>query len=652
MADFSTRRLFNSESIMSETHELLTDYIRKGSEIAFRELVTRYFDLVYSAAVRLVDGDTHRAKDVAQIVFADLARMANGLNGNSMLGGWLHRHTCFVARNLMRGERRRQVREKFAVEMNELNDKGDSVLAQVAPILDEAINELGPDDRDVILLRFFEGRNLRSVGEILGITENVAQKRVARALEELGFLLQRHGVTFSTTALAGSLVVGAVLAAPAGLALSVAGGALAGASGAVAVTSAKVAVMTNVKIAIVGALVILGVATAILLRNQSAGIVGNRNGPVGRLQSSRAQAEENLQGSSSNTQESGAFVSANQVDLVEKSHGEVIQPPRIQTDALKPPKDQGAILNQVPAPSGAIGSIVRLYSKSGSKLTIKGTSTIHDWQAESRIIGGFLEVGPGFALEPGLVAKPGPVQARGEANIRVHSLLSVDKDGRHYSDTMDLVMWESLRSDKHPKILYHLVNMSFRKTTNYNDVVEYEFLSRGELVIAGITNAITMPVFVRPSGGRNLRISGHLPIKMRTFHIEPPATGVLKARGDVEVVFNWIVGPRADSDQPSQLARIASDSFSESDEMIPAQSIRFINTHLSQVLSFYAEFSQADQLDIDEKVKSLPLLIHFTNTEPRTRTEVIGLLDNALLEQGGIVVRHPEINHVTMRLRR
>ena len=167
--------------MMTDSQQLLADYAANGSERAFQELVARYVDLVYSTAIRLVEGDAHRAKDVAQTVFVDLARTAAKLSPNSMLGGWLHRHTCFVARTVMRGERRRQARERQAMEMSALDNHPDNALAEIAPVLDEAINELGADDRDAILLRFYERRNLRSVGEALGINENVAQKQIGRA---------------------------------------------------------------------------------------------------------------------------------------------------------------------------------------------------------------------------------------------------------------------------------------------------------------------------------------------------------------------------------------------------------------------------------------------------------------------------------------
>src|SRR5258708_26246227 len=69
--------------------------------------------------------------------------------------------------------------------MNALHTDPDTHLAQVAPILDEAITRLGRDDRKAIILRFFEQRDYRSIGEALGTSDDAAQKRVSRALAKL-----------------------------------------------------------------------------------------------------------------------------------------------------------------------------------------------------------------------------------------------------------------------------------------------------------------------------------------------------------------------------------------------------------------------------------------------------------------------------------
>lgn len=255
---------------MTESQTLLADYAGNGSESAFRELVARYIDFVYSAAARLVDGAPHLADDVTQIVFADLARRGS-LGREVMLGGWLHRHTCFVAANLMRGERRRQSRERQAAEMNAIEDHSAANLAQIAPILDEAINGLGAADRTAVLLRFFEQRDLRAIGQAMGGNEEAARKRVARALEKLHAILKRRGVTYAAAALATALAARTVTAAPAGLAASVAGSALAAAAagGGSALTLIKIMAMTKFKIGIVSGMVAASLVTTLVIQQQA-----------------------------------------------------------------------------------------------------------------------------------------------------------------------------------------------------------------------------------------------------------------------------------------------------------------------------------------------------------------------------------------------
>jgi RNA polymerase sigma factor (sigma-70 family) len=256
---------------MTDPRTLLAEYVTKGSEAAFRELVAGCINLVYATAVRLVDGDTHRAEDVVQTVFSDLARLAGTLSPEVMLGGWLHRRTCHVAASVMRSERRRQNREREAAEMNAPQEPAGASFEQIAPVLDEAINQLGAEDRAAITLRFLEGRDLRSVGEALGSNEDAAQKRVARALEKLRGLLVRRGVTTSGAALAAVLSAQALTAAPAGLAASVSAAALTGAaasSGGLTLTALKLMSMAKLKIA-VGTVVVAGLGTTLILEHQA-----------------------------------------------------------------------------------------------------------------------------------------------------------------------------------------------------------------------------------------------------------------------------------------------------------------------------------------------------------------------------------------------
>lgn len=165
---------------MTPHRQLLAEYAESGSEEAFRELVAAYIGLVHGSALRLVNDHRQLAEDIAQTVFTDLARQAKRLSPETMMGGWLHRRTCHAAATALRGERRRLIREQEAATMNALNsDDGDAALAAIAPVLDEAINELAEADRAAITLRFFERLDLRSIGKTMGTTEAAAQKRVA-----------------------------------------------------------------------------------------------------------------------------------------------------------------------------------------------------------------------------------------------------------------------------------------------------------------------------------------------------------------------------------------------------------------------------------------------------------------------------------------
>jgi RNA polymerase sigma factor (sigma-70 family) len=200
---------------MTSDLDLLEKFARQNSQDAFGEIVRRHLNLVYSAALRQVRSP-QLAEDVSQSVFADLARNAGKLKPDTILTAWLYSVTRRTAIGAIRKESRRQLREQIAVEMNNMNATADEWV-QIEPLLDDAMAALEETDRSAILLRYFENKSLREVGEALGASEDAAQKRVSRAVERLREFFTKRNVTVGAGGLVVLISANAVQAAPAGL---------------------------------------------------------------------------------------------------------------------------------------------------------------------------------------------------------------------------------------------------------------------------------------------------------------------------------------------------------------------------------------------------------------------------------------------------
>jgi uncharacterized protein (TIGR03435 family) len=157
-----------------------------------------------------------------------------------------------------------------------LNEPESEAWRLIAPLLDDAMGRLGEKDRNAIVLRFFENKNLAEVGAALGASEDAAKMRVNRALEKLRKIFSKRGVSSTTAAIAGAVSANSVQTAPVALAKTIsavaaAKGTAAGGSILTLVKGAlKIMAWTKMKTAIVaGACVLLagGTATVTLKHN-------------------------------------------------------------------------------------------------------------------------------------------------------------------------------------------------------------------------------------------------------------------------------------------------------------------------------------------------------------------------------------------------
>ncbi|MBN1673911.1 MAG: sigma-70 family RNA polymerase sigma factor [Kiritimatiellae bacterium] len=178
--------------------QLLADYVREGSEGAFRQIVERYGQLVYSAAYRRLQ-DHHLAEDASQATFIILAQKAHKLGRKTMLGGWLWRTAGNVARYMIR-TRSARVRREQRVAPPEPAVR-EAMWEQLAPELDLALEALSSRTREAVVAHYLAGKSPQQIAEETGIELGAARMRIRNGIRKLRDVLMRRGIQVSSALL-------------------------------------------------------------------------------------------------------------------------------------------------------------------------------------------------------------------------------------------------------------------------------------------------------------------------------------------------------------------------------------------------------------------------------------------------------------------
>lgn len=170
-----------------------------------------------------------------------------------------------------------------------------------------------------------------------------------------------------------------------------------------------------------------------------------------------------------------------------------------------------------------------------SKVRIDGTSTIHDWHAESEIIGGSMEFDATFADGK---SSPTSVKPKVEVRIPVRSLKSSG------GNKMDVVMLEHMKYASHKIISYQVIELTPKAGASG------QFEAKGTLTIAGVTLTNTMPVTIERVENTKLKVTGTTALKMTDFGIKPPAPEILgmsliRTGDEVKLKFEWVTAPKS-----------------------------------------------------------------------------------------------------------
>lgn len=234
-------------SSKSDPTRLLSTFVASNyCDKTFARLVESLNGLVYSSALRRT-GNSQLAEEIAQNVFAIMAKKAKALRRHPSLTAWALETTKYQSANAMRSEKRRRRKVEALIGQAATQDPASSnamedqcIWKDAVPFLDEALDRLPSQDRKVILQRFYEEKKFTEIAGESGQTVDACKKRSQRALQKLSALLRSRGVALSGTAVASLLGAEVARAAPAPISAAIASKALAASS-----TLSTSAVLTN-----------------------------------------------------------------------------------------------------------------------------------------------------------------------------------------------------------------------------------------------------------------------------------------------------------------------------------------------------------------------------------------------------------------------
>lgn len=186
---------------MTPTDEDLVDAFQKGDVSAFDDLVVRWDRKIQGAIYRIL-GSEDEARDLCQEAFLKAYKALPGFKGEARFSSWLYQIALNLCRDRMRRRKgrtfvslddplggeplQRPANEPSALELVEAADLSRAVAAAVATLPDE--------QRQIVVLKEYEGFTFMEISEILGVPLSTVKTRLYRGLVHLRDRLEREGV--------------------------------------------------------------------------------------------------------------------------------------------------------------------------------------------------------------------------------------------------------------------------------------------------------------------------------------------------------------------------------------------------------------------------------------------------------------------------
>ncbi len=184
---------------------------KDGDQQAQGKLVQLWYKRIYNFGYKFfLDHDL--AMEVSQKTFISMCKNLASLQDNARFKSWLYKIAVNYCREEVRKKKGSRAMPFEAVWNREAEDSPgweSSASRQDNPdrhlqhlelsdILQEALLELNPEQREVVVMKEYEGLKFREIAEVLNISENTVKSRMYYGLDGLRKILERKRITKAT----------------------------------------------------------------------------------------------------------------------------------------------------------------------------------------------------------------------------------------------------------------------------------------------------------------------------------------------------------------------------------------------------------------------------------------------------------------------
>jgi RNA polymerase sigma-70 factor, ECF subfamily len=179
---------FQTQAERDQFVRAVTSAMTQGSDTAFTSFFNLVFDRLFRSLLVQTKGDEDLSKELTQIAMIRAVKYIQPFENERILWGWLRQ----IARSVHIDWLRKKGREPQCVSiqlMSEATAEAESDDGQLQASLESSIQQLEPDEREVLRLAYFEGVSQQSMADKLHTTVRAVESKLRRIRQKLRRIL-------------------------------------------------------------------------------------------------------------------------------------------------------------------------------------------------------------------------------------------------------------------------------------------------------------------------------------------------------------------------------------------------------------------------------------------------------------------------------